>query len=60
MEKCEHRNIVLITEIPKNDNYPTTDLFNCKKYVICEDCGKRLPINRITCQNIEVDLKAEK
>ncbi|WP_372937546.1 hypothetical protein [Seonamhaeicola sp.] len=56
MEKCEHINIEVITEVPKNDTYPNTNKFIRKKYVICDDCGQRLNINRITSRIIEVDL----
>lgn len=56
MENCEHINIVVMIEIPKNSNYPITELQERKRYFVCEDCGKHLPINRITQQIIEVDI----
>lgn len=45
MEECQHINIVLVTEKPR-DNKGNMQMD--KTFVECEDCGTMLPINRVT------------
>ena len=53
MKDCKHINIEVINEVKGGGVYPSIQEPN-KTYVICEDCGEHLNIQRITSRTIEI------
>lgn len=54
MKTCEHRNIIVVIEQPKDKE---GNIYPYKYSVQCEDCRAILPINRIVIEKKTIEYK---